>query len=278
MIAFPNAKINLGLHVINKREDGFHNLETTFLSVNLCDILEVIESNPSVTGNNKVNFTSHGIPIDGDTSNNLVVRAYQLLDQPFNLPPVEICLYKKIPMGAGLGGGSSDAAFMIKLLNTKFNLQLSNEQLKRYAAKLGSDCAFFIDNTPAYVFGKGHELSPIEIKLAGYYLVLLCPPVHSSTALAYQNVSRRNEITIENSIKLNLQQPIETWRNSIFNDFEPLVFKQFPQLAQYKESLYQDGALYASMSGSGSSIFGIFKNKPTLPAELYKLIAFEGDL
>ena len=278
MIAFPYAKINLGLHVINKREDGFHNLETTFLSVNLCDILEVIECNPSVTGKNKVNFTSHGIPIDGDTSNNLVVRAYQLLDKQFNLPAIEVCLYKMIPMGAGLGGGSSDAAFMLKLLNTKFNLQLSNEQLKMHAAKLGSDCAFFIDNTPAYVLGKGHELSPIEIKLAGYYLVLLCPPVHSSTALAYQNVARRNEITNENSIKINIHQPIETWRNTIFNDFEPSVFKQFPQLAQYKESLYQDGALYASMSGSGSSIFGIFKNKPTLTQEQNALVAYEGNI
>ncbi len=272
MIAFPKAKINLGLHVINKREDGFHNLETTFLAVNLCDMLEVIEQKEKV--NDKITIAYGGIPVPSNATDNLVVQAYKLLDKKFSLPPVQCFLYKKIPMGAGLGGGSSDAASTLNLLNTKFKLGINTAELRNYAAQLGSDCAFFIDNKPAYVFGRGHELEPIPLNLSGYYLVLICPPIHSSTALAYQHVLKREKLEPQNSVKIILTQPIETWKEKLKNDFEPSVFNQFPELLTIKNELYQSGALYASMSGSGSSIFGIFKSKPLLNPSLNDWITY----
>lgn len=257
MITFPNCKINLGLHVLHKREDGFHQLESVFYPLTKYDVLEVIPA--TAASKSKVNFLSYGIPIDGAPEQNLIVKAYYLLDQEFDLPPVDVCLLKHIPMGAGLGGGSSDAAHMLKTLNTLFNLTLTNEQLANYAAKLGSDCAFFIDNQICYLYGKGPELTPYQLSLSKYFCVLLAPPVHSSTALAYQHVVVRN--TEQATLKELLQQPVNTWRNTVVNDFETSVFKAYPQLAQIKEQLYSDGAIYASMSGSGSAIFALFDSE-----------------
>ncbi|MEI6507335.1 MAG: 4-(cytidine 5'-diphospho)-2-C-methyl-D-erythritol kinase [Bacteroidota bacterium] len=273
MICFPNAKINLGLHVLNKREDGFHNIETVFYPVNLCDMLEIVKS---VKSTKKVDFFSDGLPISGNTENNLVVKAYNLLDKDFNLDPVKIFLYKKIPMGAGLGGGSSDAAFALKLLNDIFLLGLNNEQLKNYASQLGSDCAFFIENIPSYVLGRGNELEDFDINLSDKYIVLLNPNIHSDTALAYKNVNRRGAVMADFSLKNLLKQPIINWKDKVENDFEKSVFQAFPVLNDIKQKLYDSGALYASMSGSGSSIFGIFDANPKLDVGLNKYIIYKG--
>lgn len=269
MICFPNIKINLGLHVINRRTDGFHNIESVFYPVKFADVLEIIEA-PSDT------FTSTGLIIEGNASDNLIVKAYHLLKQSYSLPPIHIHLHKIVPMGAGLGGGSSDAAFMLKLLNQKFELELSIKQLETFAAQLGSDCAFFIKNQPAYLMGKGHELQPFNVNLAGSYLVLLYPNVHSNTALAYSNVKRRETLEEADSLKHWLSQPISEWKNNVFNDFEDSVFTTFPQLREYKNQLYAQGAVYASMSGSGSAIFGLFAQKPQLTEQLRPLVCFEG--
>jgi 4-diphosphocytidyl-2-C-methyl-D-erythritol kinase len=254
MITFPNCKINLGLHVLHKRDDGYHQLESVFYPLTKCDVLEVVPS--TVLHESKVNFLSYGIPVEGPLEQNLVVKAYNLLNDEFDLPPVDVCLLKHIPMGAGLGGGSSDAAHMLKTLNSLFRLNLSPEQLAEYASKLGSDCAFFVHNQISYLHGKGPELSDFDLNLSGYYCVLLAPPIHSSTALAYQHVVARN--TDKTTLKELLSQPAANWHDSIINDFEASVFKVFPQLAEIKKQLYNDGAIYASMSGSGSAIFALF--------------------
>ena len=287
MICFPNAKINLGLHVINKRADGFHTIETVFYPIMFCDMLEIVqtkgkrqkakgESLFSDVENIKVEFFSDGIKIDGSIEDNLVYKAYQLLDNDFDLSPIKCFLYKKIPMGAGLGGGSSDAAFAIKLLNDVFDLKLSIEQMKNYASQLGSDCAFFIENKPAYVLGRGNELENFEIDLSKYYLVLLYPNIHSSTSIAYKNVLKRGEFDEKNSLENLLSQPIKKWKNCVENDFERSVFETISSLPNIKQQLYDCGALYASMSGSGSAMFGIFETKPKLTDELKKLLVFEG--
>lgn len=274
MIAFPNIKINLGLHIINKRDDGFHNIESVFYPIPFCDTLEVI-TNQQPDGK-KVVLHMEGLPVQGDLQDNLIIKAYHLLDKDFGLPPVQICLLKNIPMGAGLGGGSSDAAHMITLLNNKYSLQLSMQQIKDYAAVLGSDCAFFIENKPAYLFGKGHELSPFPIDLTGYYFVLIAPNIHSNTAMAYKGVVARGDAAI--NLKEILAQPVNTWKGTLVNDFEESVFRHHPQLAGLKQSLYDSGAVYASMSGSGSALFGIFEAKPQLPRDIAAITLFEGKL
>ncbi len=274
MICFPNAKINLGLHVINKRDDGFHNIETVFYPVPLCDMLEVV----TLKTNDEFRFNASGLEVAGATDDNLILKAFNLLKADFNLPATDIHLHKKIPMGAGLGGGSADAAFMLKLLNEKYELHLTNEQLKVYASQLGSDCTFFIDNTPSYLFGKGHELKPYNISLKGWHLVLLYPKVHSNTALAYKNVQRRETLHETSNLFHALQQPVEQWKNTVFNDFETSVFSVFPQLASLKQELYDAGATFALMSGSGSSLFGLFKEKPRLNDGLSKWVVFESVL
>lgn len=274
MIAFPNIKINLGLHIINKREDGFHNIESVFYPIPFCDTLEVITNQQPEEG--KVVLQSEGLPVGGEINDNLIVKAYHLLDSDFGLPPVQICLLKNIPMGAGLGGGSSDAANMIKLLNSKYSLHLSIRQMEDYAAVLGSDCTFFIENKPAYLFGKGHELRSFSIDLTGYYIVLISPNIHSNTSKAYKGVVPRGESAI--ALKEILSKPIATWKTGLVNDFEKSVFAQYPQLAEWKQQLYDLGAVYASMSGSGSALFGIFKDKPLLPDDITAIKLFEGKL
>lgn len=254
MITFPNTKINLGLNVVSRREDGYHNLETVFYPVELRDALEFVPAK-------KTALTILGLPVDGDIERNLVVRAFRLLQKEFQLPELDIALLKHIPMGAGLGGGSSDAAFMLKLLNTHFELHLSDAQLESYAAKLGADCPFFIRNEPVFASGIGTEFTSIDLSFKGYHLVLIKPDIHVSTAEAYAQVScQRWEIPLLDVIKM----PVEKWREFLVNDFEKSVFTVHSELAILKEKLYDFGAIYASMSGSGSTLYGIFEEKPTV--------------
>ncbi len=254
MITFPNCKINLGLYIENKRTDGFHNIKTIFYPIQLTDVLEIIESDST-----HFSMTMSGIPVGGDVQSNLCVKAYELLKNDFQLPAVNIHLHKAIPHGAGLGGGSSDAAFTIKMLNSKFNLNLSNEQMQQYASKLGSDCAFFIENKAVIAKEKGNIFNNIEISLSNYHILIVKPDIYISTPEAYQWIKPRNtEIDIESIIK----QPVETWKDTLVNDFEESVFKKHPLIASVKEVLYKNGAIYAAMSGSGAAVFGIFKEMP----------------
>ena len=254
MITFPNAKINLGLNIIEKRPDGYHNLETIFYPINLQDALEVTRRE-----NNDKEYTLHisGAPLEGEPEDNLVVKAYKLLKKDYpGLLPVDIHMYKHIPAGAGLGGGSSDASCMIKLLNDKFSLGLSTERMEEYAVKLGADCAFFIRNKPVFATGIGNLFEPVELSLKGYHIILIKPDIFVSTRDAFAEIKPVRPAV---SLKEIVKQPMETWKNSMKNDFEDSVFKKFPEIAAIKDELYDLGAVYAAMSGSGSSVYGIFK-------------------
>ncbi len=253
MIAFPPCKINIGLNVIQKRSDGYHDLETCFYPIPLTDILELLPSG-------KLTFLPSGNVIPGETSNNLCLRAYELIRKDFDIAPVAIHLHKVIPTGAGLGGGSSDAAYTLRLLNTFFGLQLTTDQLKQYAQQIGSDCAFFIEDEAQLGSGRGELLEPIQLPLKGKFLILIKPPVHVSTAEAYKGVIPAQAHPSVRHILENI--PLAEWKNVLNNDFETSVFKAHPIIEQCKASLYKQGAVYASMSGSGSSVFGIF-DKPT---------------
>lgn len=254
MIAFPNCKINIGLNIINKRDDGFHNLESIFYPVVLCDILEITENK----NNKPTQIINTGLVIDCPLEKNLCYKAYQLLKKDFDLPEVTIHLHKIIPFGAGLGGGSSDAAFTITNLNSLFKLKLSNEKMREYAAILGSDCAFFIENKAAIATGRGEILHPIELDLSQYSIVLIKPNIHISTAEAYGGVKPS---TPNYNLQSAINQPITEWKKSIKNDFEKHLFEKHPELSTIKEKLYKSGALYAAMSGSGSTVYGIFEKK-----------------
>lgn len=254
MITFPNAKINLGLNIVEKRPDGYHNLETIFYPINLQDALEVTRRE-----NNDKEYTLHisGSPLEGEPEDNLVVKAYKLLKKDYSgLLPVDIHMYKHIPAGAGLGGGSSDAACMIKLLNDKFSLGLSTERMEEYAVKLGADCAFFIRNKPVFATGIGNLFEPVELSLKGYHIILIKPDIFVSTRDAFAEIKPVRPAV---SLKEIVKQPMETWKHSMKNDFEDSVFKKFPEIAAIKDELYDLGAVYAAMSGSGSSVYGIFK-------------------
>lgn len=260
MLVFPNCKINLGLNVIQKREDGFHNLETVFYPVPFTDVLEVVTGSSMAT---EVEFNATGLSVDGPLANNLCIRAYQVLKKDFpRLPAVKIHLHKVIPMGAGLGGGSADAAFILHLLNDKFNLSISTSQLIKYALQLGSDCPFFIHNKPCFATGRGDILKEIEIDLSVFRLILINPPIHINTGWAFSQVTPSLP---EVSIKEIIKQPVETWKQELRNDFETAVFSSHPEIRKIKEELYRQGAVYASMSGSGSSVFGIFNRNTPLP-------------
>ena len=256
MIVFPNAKINLGLNITERRPDGYHNLETIFYPLMIKDALEIVESD-------SLSFHSSGIRIPGDDKTNLCLKAYQLLKKDFDLPPVSVHLHKHIPIGAGLGGGSADAAFMITLLNQQFELRLNAEQMTNYARQLGADCAFFINDKPVYAFEKGDRFEPVELDLSMYHLVLVMPPVHVSTAEAYGGIKPKPTNV---PLKELAQLPISEWQAHVKNDFEEHIFKLYPIIADVKDSLRQAGALYASMSGSGASVFGIFEQQPDLSA------------
>jgi len=258
MIAFPNAKINIGLNITEKRPDGFHNIESIFYPINLTDILEI---NPS----ENLIYKNTGLIIEnGDLHLNLCFKAFQLLQKDFAIPPVQIHLHKIIPSGAGLGGGSSDASFMLKLLNQVFELNLNICQLEYYAEQIGSDCPFFITNKPAYVTEKGNNIKPLSLNLRGYFIVLVHPGIHVNTGQAYSKIKPAKP---ENSLKELISQPVENWKNLIKNDFEPVIFKEFDEIRKIKEKLYDSGAIYASMSGSGSSVYGIFNKKTDLQKE-----------
>lgn len=261
MIAFPNCKINLGLRVLQKRPDGYHDIETIFYPVPLKDTLELI---PSQNKGQPV-IHNYGLPVKGEPASNLCIRAWQLLKTDFpDLPAVEIHLLKNIPMGAGLGGGSSNGACMLQLLNTHFHLQLSAQQLIEYALQLGSDCPFFIINQPAYASGRGEIIQPISLNLSSYQLVLTNPGIHIDTGWAFTQINVNNSLTAGDLLQKSIAQPPETWRHQLLNSFEQPVFEKYPQIRALKENLYRLGAVYASMTGSGSTVFGLFKNKPYL--------------
>lgn len=252
MVTFPNAKINLGLDVVEKRPDGYHNLETVFYPIPLHDILEITRSDDGFS------FTMYNAEFEGTDNDNLVVKAYNLLAEDFEMPEVKISLYKNIPTGAGMGGGSADAAYALKMLNDIAGLRLNDEQLEEYAVRLGADCAFFIKNRPAYATGIGNILTPVDCNLSEYYLVVIKPDIHVSTKEAYAFVNPKySEKPLSDIIKL----PVEEWKPLMKNDFEKSVFAKFPSIKDIKDSLYGLGALYASMSGSGSAFFGIFKEE-----------------
>ncbi|MDR2410866.1 MAG: 4-(cytidine 5'-diphospho)-2-C-methyl-D-erythritol kinase [Bacteroidales bacterium] len=255
MVIFPSCKINLGLHINAKRTDGFHDIETVFYPVyGYSDVLEIITSDKSEYG-----FQQKGIPIY-DTDINLVEKAYLLLREKYHLPSVDMFLYKNIPVGAGLGGSSSDAAFTLKLLDTVFNLHLDNKTLKEYATQLGSDCPFFIDTVPATGTNRGDELVACSIpQLSKKYLVIVSPNIFISTAEAYKSCE-----TYQRNISLLevISQPLSYWKDTLINDFEKTIFPLYPELQSIKENLYHQGAMYASLTGSGSSLYGIFKEEP----------------
>lgn len=254
MITFPNAKINLGLNITEKRPDGYHNLETIFYPINLQDALEVTRKE-----NATEEYSLHvsGTNIEGTQEDNLVIKAYRLLKKDYpQISPIDIHMYKHIPTGAGLGGGSSDAAYMIKLLNEKFSLGLETEQMETYASQLGADCAFFVRNQPVFATGIGNRFESIDLSLKGYHLVLVKPDISVSTREAYSEIKPQHPAI---SLKEIIGQPIESWKDSMTNDFEKNVFRNHPEIAAIKDKLYDLGAIYASMSGSGSSVYGIFK-------------------
>ncbi len=255
MLIYSNAKINIGLNIVEKRSDGFHNIETIFFPIGLQDAIEIADSKTQAP----YTFSSSGIPININAEDNIVVKAYKLIREKYNFPAQDIHLHKKVPFGAGLGGGSANAAYMIKLLNKKFNLGMSHEYMENEVKKLGSDCAFFIKNEPAFADQKGDHLKSINIDLSGYHLLLIKPDIHISTPEAYANITAKQA---KISLKELIKEPIENWKGLIKNDFEENIFLNHPLLAKIKNELYEQGALYASMSGSGSSLFGLFKNTP----------------
>ena len=254
MIFFPPAKINLGLRVLYKRSDGYHEIDSCMLPIPLVDVLEILPST-------HFSFQQTGLTIPGNNSDNLCVKAYELMKEAYSLPPVYIHLRKEIPMGAGLGGGSADAAYVLRALNSLFDLNCSSAILEEIAAKLGSDCPFFIKDIPQIAKGRGEVLSPCNVSLKGYYLKIVNPGIHVGTKEAYDGIVLCPNAPI---VKTIVEGPIENWKELLVNDFEHSVFSKHPVLAELKSSLYNEGAVYASMSGSGSTMFGIFKDEPIL--------------
>lgn len=257
MICFPNAKINLGLHVTEKREDGFHNIETIFYPVGWNDALEVVESKES----KDFNLHLSGLPVSGNVSDNLLYKAYELIQGKKTLPSLEVYLHKVLPMGAGLGGGSADAAFFNNLLNEQFDLKFTETERMDMARQLGSDCAFFIKNKPVLATQKGDVFKDLDLDLSHLYIAIIYPNVHSNTKEAYSLVKPQQ---LSRSLSEIIQQPISTWKNELVNDFEKSIFSLYPVVEKTKNDLYDLGALYASMSGSGSAVFGLFEHKPEM--------------
>ncbi len=262
MLTFPCAKINLGLNITSKREDGYHNLETIFYPVPLTDALEVKLMHDDFPSDEPCDLKITGNAVDCDEKNNLVVKAYTLLAQDFKLPRVHTHLVKRIPMQAGLGGGSADGAFMIRLLDERFRLNMGIAEMERYASRLGSDCAFFITTEPSFATGRGEVLEPVNIaeqNLQGYYIAIVKPAIAVSTREAFKQIICRQP---EHCCRDIVRQPVETWKTVLTNDFEEPAFKQHPELADIKQRLYDLGAVYAQMSGSGSAFFGLFRTEP----------------
>ena len=256
MLDFPNAKINLGLYVTSRRPDGFHNLLSCFYPVQWCDALEILPAPEE-----KLSIT--GLPVPGDPATNLCLRAYRLLRQDHDLPPVHLHLHKVLPMGAGLGGGSSDAAFTLRILNKLFGLNLKAPALENYARQLGSDCAFFIQNKPVVASERGDVFQPASLDLSGYTCVVVYPNIHITTAEAYGSIKPKEPSC---TMELLLKQDVRVWKEVLHNDFEDALFPKYPELPQVKAKLYAAGAAYASMTGSGSAIYGLFAGEA--PADL----------
>lgn len=268
MISFPCCKINLGLNVISKRQDGYHDIETCFYPLGLTDVLEIIPSK-------KVSFTSSGLAIPGSPDENLCVKAYTLLKRDYQLDSIQIHLHKTIPFGAGLGGGSSDAVSTLVMLNSIFELNLSHEELLKHCKQIGSDCAFFLENRPMIGKGRGDELEPATVNLKGKFIVLVKAGVHISTAEAYAHILPKKATT---ALKEIVEKEVSVWRDVLANGFEESVFKKYPEIETIKNKLYECGALYASMSGSGSALFGIFNNEVDLRNEFQGMTYWSGIL
>jgi 4-diphosphocytidyl-2-C-methyl-D-erythritol kinase len=267
VVSFPPCKINLGLSILSKRADGYHDLETCFYPVPWHDVLEVI---PSA----EFEFTTSGNIIPGIVEDNLCVKAYQLLKKKFDLPPVKIHLHKVIPSGAGLGGGSSNAAYTLRLLNEKFSIDLSSEELMEYAAKLGSDCAFFIQDNPMIGTGRGEILREVAVSLKNKFLVIVKPDIHVSTADAFAGVTPRQPQYSIADIVTN--RPVTEWKQFLKNDFEESVFKKYPLIKTLKDKLYENGAVFSSMSGSGSAVLGIFNTELDMAAQFSGATVWSG--
>ncbi len=279
MIAFSNCKINIGLNIISKRNDGFHNIESVLYPVNLCDILEInLRSNlkdDSYNFQNVIALITSGNSVDCSMEENLCYKAFQLIKNDYRVSDVVLHLHKIAPMGAGLGGGSANAAYTLKLLNQIFNLNIETTQLHNYASQLGSDCSFFINNQPAYATGKGDLLHPVDAFLKNYHITLVKPPIHISTAEAYKSVTPvQPTVSLLNLIAM----APDSWRDVLFNDFEKPVFKNHPQLQEIKNSLYDAGCLYASMSGSGSCIYGISQHSINISGMFENCFTWQGIL
>lgn len=257
MIVFPNAKINLGLNVVERRDDGYHNIESLFYPISLNDSLELLFD----TSKDDCTFTSTGLTLDCDEDENLVVKAYALLKERYNIGGVKIHLHKTIPSGAGLGGGSSDATFTLKVLNEMFELGINTEELKKLAVQLGADCPFFIDNTPSFISGIGDVIEPANIDLSGYYIAVVKPDLHVPTAAAYKNVTPMMPGLTIGEI---MRKDISYWPEFLTNDFEKSVFDEYPEIEEIKRKLNSKGALYVAMSGSGSAVYSIHKREPNI--------------
>jgi 4-diphosphocytidyl-2-C-methyl-D-erythritol kinase len=271
MIVFPISKINIGLRITGKRDDGFHNIETIFYPVRLSDALEFVENEKS----DKDILTVSGIDLGSDTGNNLLMKTLRKLRADHRFPYLRVHLHKAIPVGAGLGGGSSDAACLLKAVSKHYNLNILKNKLDTMALEIGSDCPFFLDGIPSFATGRGELFTHLTPFLSAHYLVLLNPGVGINTAEAYQNCKPR--IPDESLERLCLL-PVKDWKNRIVNDFEEYAFKIHPIIAEIKTELYNSGAVFSLMSGSGSSVYGIFSDKPSLPEELRKFIIWEGIL
>ncbi len=268
MVVFPNVKINLGLFVTEKRPDGFHNIETVMLPVPMNDALEMV-----VTEDKKFDFIITGREIPGNARENLCCRAWEMLQNDFGLPPVIIHLHKVTPIGAGLGGGSSDGAFTIKLINQLFELGLTTPTMEDYAKRLGSDCAFFINNQPVFAFEKGDRLEPISLDLSGVFIVVVKPDIHISTSEAYSAIECSPPKV---ALKTVLQKPVKIWREYVTNDFEHSIFKAAPVVGQIKSKLYEMGAVFALMSGSGSAVYGLFEYEVDLKEQFQDCFYWSG--
>jgi len=270
MIVFPKAKINIGLRITGKRHDGYHDIETLFYPVSLSDALEFVESTDPI---NRDILTVTGINLGSKPEDNILIKTAANLREKYPFPFLKIHLHKGIPAGAGLGGGSSDAACFLKAINRCFGLFIDNRILKSIALDLGSDCPFFIDCTPSFASGRGEKLIPVTINLTGYYLLLLNPGIEISTREAYQNCRPENPST---SLLQLISYPITEWKDLIINDFEGFAFKKHPLIGDLKNELYRSGALFSSMSGSGSTVYGIFSEKPKVPGKLKDFVIYEG--
>jgi len=272
MIAFPVCKINIGLDILSKRSDGYHSIETVFQPVPWSDILEVI---PNETSKQSVEFKSSGLRLFGPKEKNLCTRAYDLLSTKYHLPSVKIYLHKILPIGAGLGGGSSDATSTLLLLNKIFKLNITDTELEAFAVSLGSDCPFFLKSKAMLATGKGEVLQPISLKLKNHFIVIVKPRAHISTAEAFANVKPSKQKTPLSEL---VQRPIHEWKDCIKNDFEPSIFEKYPGIRNIKNKMYKFGAVYASMSGSGSSVYGIFSQEKNLSAYFRSCTVWQGYL